>query len=117
MANTQAVIATKWESSSKSQVGVRLVRISGTSEATIGISRIDERVTARKIASRLAPLVMVPIRIILAGSAQTVAVMNIASPLVTPDWSAKAAKPTKEIIRMMAGRLNRPHIPARNQRP
>ncbi len=41
-------MATKWERKSSSHVGVLAVRISGTIEATIGIIRIDDNVTARE---------------------------------------------------------------------
>ncbi|MOA16409.1 hypothetical protein D3C78_1366220 [compost metagenome] len=115
MAKTQAVIATKCERNSKIHVGVFAPRISGTMEATIGIIRTEDSVTARKQAARLAPPTMEPIRIILAGKAQMTSVMNTASPRATPDSSAKALKPTKDVMRMSEGSENMPRIPRKNQ--
>ncbi|GEO84934.1 hypothetical protein GCM10007920_26560 [Ciceribacter naphthalenivorans] len=82
----------------------------------MGIMRMEESVTARNIARTLAPLAIMPIRIIFAGNAQIIAVMNMASLRLIPDSSAKALKPTKEVIRMKAGREKMPRAPARNQR-
>src|SRR5690606_29153306 len=114
-AKTQAVMATKCERNRSSQVGVLSVRISGTSEATIGIMRIDESVTARNIAAIWAPLASIPTRIILAGSAQTEIVMKIASLRVIPASKANALNPTKDVIRISAGIEVMPRIPVRNQ--
>src|SRR5690606_20238768 len=113
---TQPVMAMKCDRSSSSQVGVRAVRISGTSEATIGIKRIDESVTATKQAAMWAPPAIMPTRIIFAGSAQIEMVMKMASPRLMPDSKANALKPTKEVIRIRAGSEVMPRIPERNQK-
>ena len=77
--------------------------------------RTEESVTAMKAAAICAPDSMEPTRITLAGSAQTMPVMNMTCPTGIFASAVKAAKPTKESIRMMAGKLKRPRMPRRNQ--
>jgi hypothetical protein len=50
-----------------------------------------------------------------AGRAQTAPVMKTTCSGGMPAWTVKAQKPTKESIRITAGRLKIPRAPVRNQ--
>jgi len=105
----------KCDKSSNSQVGVFSVRISGMSAATIGISRIDDSATVMKAAGSETPARIDPTSSTFAGSAQIMPVMNTVSPSGMPASTAKPQKPTKALIRMMAGKEAMPRAPLKNQ--
>ncbi len=92
MAKTQAVMATKCEANSSSQVGAFLsARSTGISATVIGIKRTDASATAMAAGMKPTPEAIAPVNTTMLGSAQTRPAISSVCGSVSPLSRARPA--------------------------